>query len=70
MMSDSETSGDDDELLARLKEAVVTINDLNDQQKQEKSSNDRKNKFEGNFVDVTPEFQDFIAKKLSQLIDE
>lgn len=69
-MSDSESSSSDDEQLAKLKEAVVTVNDLNNQQEQEKSLNNSKNKFEGNFVDVTPEFQEFIAKKLSQLIDE
>ena len=73
-MSSSDSS--EDENLSKFKEAAVSVADLETSKKKEESkkaslrSNDDTEKFEGNFVEVTPEFQKFVAKKLSELIDE
>ena len=71
-MSSSDSSDDD---LSKFKEAAVSADDIHTKksQKEDKKNSRRdfdEKKFEGNFAgDVTPEFQNFVAKKLSEIID-
>lgn len=76
--SSSSSSDEEDDLrLQQLREATVTFETLKKTEKQEKNEPKPKSKRwqepdedPNNVCDVTPEFQEFVAKKLKQKLDE
>lgn len=72
----SSSSDEDDSRLAQLREATVTFDNLKKEcKKNEETSlkilNDVDEKDSKDFsLEVTPEFQDFVAKKLKAKLDE
>jgi hypothetical protein len=72
---DSDSSSEDDEMIAKLREASIDYENIvkeeNVNKEQHKVSTSKRPQFEEVFQsDVTPEYQHFVAKKLKALLDE
>ncbi len=66
----SSDSDSDDSLDARLREAAVTIDDINKNNEKTIEINNCKNDDNSFKIEVTPEFQNFVAKKLTKILDK
>jgi hypothetical protein len=70
-ISKSSDSDSDDSQDARLREAAVTIDDINKNNEKTIEINNSKNTDDNSFkIEVTPEFQNFVAKKLTTILDK
>ena len=81
-MPKSSDSDSDDSQDARLREAAVTVEDIKknnekstineNNKKTKKNTYNQNDDFNDNAfkIEVTPEFQNFVAKKLTQILDE
>ncbi|RNA30623.1 hypothetical protein BpHYR1_051205 [Brachionus plicatilis] len=69
--SSSSSDEEEDRRIKQLREIAVSFDSLN-QNKDEKPSSKRHQKSEEdpNAFEVTPEFQEFVAKKLRKKLDE
>ena len=75
--SSSSSSDEEDDLrLQQLREVTVTFDSLKKSEKKEQKEKPKSKRYEeieddpNNVCDVTPEFQEFVAKKLKQKLDE
>ena len=74
-MPKSSDSDSDDSHDARLREAAVTVEDIKKESQKvvyvKNKNDDNDNEHDNGFkIDVTPEFQSFVAKKLTKILDE
>lgn len=73
--SSSSSDEEEDSRLAQLREATVTLDNLKCEAKREEERNSKAKRSsdqseEPFLLDVSPEFQEFVAKKLRSKLDE